>query len=88
MRLLPVPLNRVGVTDLRLVGVLLELLTRAPLPQQIPALIKLDLHVLKPLAIGLESLLVLAVGLLTMLELMLLGHKLLDPRGDALIVHS
>ena len=88
VRLLPVPLNGVGVTGLRLVGVLAELFTRAPLSQQIPALIELDLHVSKPLAIGLEPLLVLVVGLLTMLELVLFGHKPFDPRADGLIVHA
>ncbi len=86
--LLPIPLDGVGVTHLGLVRVLPELLTRASLPQQIPAAIQLYLHGAQPLAIRLQPRLVGAVGLLTMPDLMLLGDEALDLGRDALIVHA
>src|SRR5437764_12289827 len=87
-RLLPVPLHRVGVADLRLVGVSSRVAERSALAKQVPAAVELDLHRPQPPLVLLELAGVLGVGLLATPELVLLGDEVLHARGNVLVAHG
>src|SRR5439155_16932392 len=80
--LLPVPLDRVGVARLGLVGLCTRVPECPPLAQQIPAHIELDLDAAQARRVRLEPLG--RVALLAAAQLVLLGNEALDPRRDAL----
>jgi hypothetical protein len=69
--LLLVALDRLLVPDLRLVGVVAELPPGAALPQEVPALIELDLE-------GAIALVVLGRAVRMLVQPMLLFHEVLD----------
>jgi hypothetical protein len=79
--LLFVALDDLRVPDLRAIGVLSELAPRPPLPQEIPALVELDLERLMALVI-LGRMVALAV------ESMLLVDEVLNTMQNALVVHG
>ena len=85
--LLPVPLDGVGVANVRLVRVGTRIAQRTALTQQVPATIQLDLDGAQSLLVGLQAIRGGAVGLLAIAKLVLLGDEALDARRDALVAH-
>ena len=73
---------------MRLVRILSEFRASPSLSKQVPAAVELDLHVLQAPLIFVELLCVVAVRLLAAAKLLLFGDQVLDPIGDALIVHE
>ena len=69
-------------------GIRAGIAQRAPLAQQIPTAVELDLDCAQPVLVILETIRVVAVGLLAVAELMLLGDEPLDPLLKLLIVHE
>jgi len=61
---------------------------RAPLPEQVPATIELDLDVAQTLLVGLECVVVGCVRLLAVAKLVLLGNEVFDSRRDAFVAHA
>jgi Family of unknown function (DUF5519) len=87
VRLLPVPLDGVGVPDLGLVRILPELLARPSLSEQVPAPVELDLDVSQAPLIFRQLVGLTAVRLLLATKLVLLSDQVLNPIGDAVVVH-
>src|SRR5262245_58278129 len=81
--LLLVALDDLGVADMGRFGVLSGLSQRAPLPEQVPALVEADLELLQPVVlVRVQPTLADAV-----VELVLLGDELLDLLVDLCVVH-
>jgi hypothetical protein len=80
---LQVPLNRLRIARHCLAGVLAELAAGAPLAEQVPALIELDLHRLETLALVLRQRL-LAVSVE---QVLLFVDELVDPTEHVPVVH-
>src|SRR5580704_15379177 len=87
LELLPEALDRVGVADVDGVGVAPGVAGRAPLAEQVPAAVELDLDVAQALLIGLERVVVRRVGLLAGAKRVLLGDQTFDPCGDGFVAH-
>ena len=72
-------LDHVGRPGVRLVRILAELAQRAPLAEQIPALIELDLQLVQPY-------LVVAAQVAALIEPLLLADEILDALEDCRVV--
>src|SRR5690348_9993220 len=79
-----VPLDDLGIAHARRVRVASRLAQRAPLAQEVPALVEPDLDRLEPPVLGLGQ----AAFGAALVELVLLGDELLDAVVDSLVFHS
>jgi hypothetical protein len=82
-RLLLVALDDFGAARGGRVGVLTGVATRAALAEQIPALVEVDPQLIEPPAVGVAC----RPGGLSLPELVLLGHVLLDRPVNLCVVH-
>ncbi|HYY20508.1 MAG TPA: hypothetical protein VE780_01395 [Thermoleophilaceae bacterium] len=87
-RLLQIPLDGPGVAHLSGVGVGAGVTEGATLTQEVPAAVELDFDGVQSLAVGLQGVVRVAVGLLAPTKIMLLGYKAFDPARDALVAHG
>jgi hypothetical protein len=85
---LQVALDGLGAARLGVVGICPRIAQRPALPQQVPAAVELDLHLIQSPAVCVQALFVCAVLLLAVAQLVLLGDQPLDPRRDALVAHD